>query len=87
MYFDLARTGGADVDGVDIRVRDLVVVIDGVEIVIARVDLHLRLARQLADDRVENARPGVERRALADDGVEDRQLADGLVAGQPPLTF
>jgi len=41
----------------------LVVVIDGVEIVIACVDLHLRLGGQLADDRVEDARPGIERSA------------------------
>ena len=87
MHFHLPRADGTDIDCVDVRVGDLVVVIDGVEVVVAGVDLYLRLGRQLADDRVKDAWAGVKRGALADERVEHRQFADRFVASEAPIAL
>ena len=86
MDFELA-TRGADVNGVDVRIGDLPVVIDGVEVVIPREDPDLRLRGELADDDVENAGAPVERSPFGDDAAEGGKLADSLVAGQAALAL
>src|SRR5439155_1654680 len=61
--------------------------LDGVEIVIAGVDLHLRIGSQLANDKIEDARATVEKNTLTDNATKKKELADSAITDQTALAL